>query len=378
VKLVVQVQLDADSAECSALNHTIRRANAACNWLSERAWDTVTFRQFSIHRLAYHPARERFADLSSQVIVRAIAKVADAYKSDRTKRRVFRPTGSIAYDERILSWDVAGETVSIWTTSGRLRIAFRCGERQRSLLSFPRGEADLVIRERKYYLFVTVDVPDGAERKVLGWLGVDVGIVNIATTSDGRNFSGSHLNSLRRRAERLRRRLQKKGSKSAKRLLRKRRDRERRFSRHANHVISKQIVAAAERTGRGVALENLDGIRSRIRASRKRRRALHSWAFGDLQSKIAYKARRLGVPVCFVDPRNTSRECRVCGHVEKGNRKSRDQFCCNACGHSADADANAASVIASRAEVIRPYAGNVEVVHVGHGVDLQSLAALAD
>ena len=171
----------------------------------------------------------------------------------------------------------------------------------------------------------------------------------------------------------MRRKLQKKGTKSAKRLLRKRRIKESRFSSHTNHSISKQIVATAERTGRGIAIENLDGIRTRIRASRSQRRVLHSWAFGDLQSKIAYKAARAGLPVCHVDPRNTSRECRVCGHTEKANRKTRDLFACLACGHTADADVNAARVIASRAEVIRPYAGNVEVV-VSHGVDLQSSA----
>ncbi len=371
MKLVVQVQLVADQQQRAVLQETLCRANAACNWLSEQAWNAATFRQFSLHKLAYHAARKKFADLSSQVLVRAIAKVADAYKLDRAKLRTFRPLGSIAYDGRILSWNLASETVSIWTTSGRLSIAFKCGDRQRVLLRFDRGEADLILRQGKFYLFVTVDVPDCSEQKTLGWLGVDVGIVNIATTSSGRNFSGAHLKSLRVRAFRLRRKLQKKGTRSAKRLLKKRRAREGRFSRHVNHEISKQIVAEAERTEHGIALENLDGIRARTRACRNQRRVLHSWAFGDLQDKIAYKAQRAGVPVCYVDPRNTSRECRVCGHVVKGNRRTRDLFACLACGHIADADVNAACVIARRAAVDQPHAIRVEVV-ASHGSELQS------
>jgi len=360
VKLVVQIKLKPTAEQAASLRATMVRANDACDWLSGRAWDAQVFRQFALHKLAYREARDAFPDLSSQMVVRCTAKVADAYKLDKKVLRRFRPLGSIAYDARILSWK--GDTANLWTLSGRQVIPFVCGEHQRVLLGYDRGEADLVLRGTKWFLFVTVDVPDVEERKVMGWLGVDVGIVNIATTSDGQNFSGTSLNALRRRAVELRQRLQSKGTKSAKRLLRKRRVKESRFSIHVNHCISKQIVATAERTSRGIALENLDGIRSRIRASRSQRRVLHSWAFADLQTKIAYKAKRVGVSVCYVDPRNTSRECRVCGHIEKANRKTRDQFACLACGHTADADVNAARVIARRAEVIRPCA---EAVRLG-------------
>ena len=371
MKLIVQVQLRATPKQKDALGRTMRAANAACDWLSERAFESGTFAQYALHKLAYASCRQRFEALSSQVVVRCIAKVADAYKLDRNVQRSFRPLGSIAYDARILSWQ--GETASIWTVEGRQRIPFVCGDRQRELLTHERGETDLVFSEGRYYLFVTVDVPDTEERKVMGWLGVDVGVVNIATTSDGNNYAGAALNAIRARAHRLRRRLQQKGTQSAKRLLAKRRRKEARFAAHVNHTISKRIVTAAERTDRGLALENLEGIRARVRASRSQRRVLHSWAFGDLQAKLAYKAHRAGVPVCFVDPRNTSRECRVCGHAEKANRRTRDVFACKACGHTADADANAACVIAGRAAVDRPYAGSVEVV-VSHGADLQSSA----
>lgn len=370
-KIVVQLQLRPTAEQTAAMTETLRQANTVCDWLSCQAWQAKIFRQFALHKLAYRSARAAFPSLSSQMIVRSIAKVADAYKLDQKTQRHFRPLAAIAYDARILSWK--GDAISLWTVAGRQTIPFVCGDRQRAMLAFPRGEADLVLRAGHWYLHVTIETHDTAEKRVTDWLGVDVGIVNIATTSDGQKFSGAHLNSLRRRANRIRRKLQQKGTKSAKRLLRKRRYKEARFSRHVNHCISKQIVATAERTERGIAIENLDGIRSRIRASRSQRRVLHSWAFSDLQTKIAYKAKRVGVPVCYVDPRNTSRECRVCGHIEKGNRRSRDVFACLACGHTADADVNAACVIASRADVNRPYVDKVEVV-VSHGLDLQSSA----
>jgi IS605 OrfB family transposase len=374
VKLIVQLQLRATPKQKDALARTMRTANAACDWLSSRAFESGTFAQYALHKLAYASCRQQFGELSSQAVVRCIAKVADTYKLDRVVRCSFRPLGSIAYDARILSWQ--GETASIWTVDGRQRIPFVCGDRQRELLQYERGETDLVLSEGRYYLFVTVDIPDTKERKVLGWLGVDVGVVNIATTSDGSNFAGAALNAVRARANVLRKRLQQKGTKSAKRLLKKRRRKESRFASHVNHQISKQIVTAAERTDRGIALENLEGIRARIRASRSQRRVLHSWSFADLQDKLVYKAQRAGVAVCFVDPRNTSRECRVCGHAEKANRRTRDQFACKACGHTADADANAACVIAGRAAVNRPYAGSVEVV-VSHGANCKAPSSRA-
>jgi IS605 OrfB family transposase len=104
--------------------------------------------------------------------------------------------------------------------------------------------------------------------------------------------AGKHLNRVRHRNQRLRAKLQRKGTKSAKRLLRKRRRKEARFAADTNHVISKRIVAEAERTGCGIALEDLKGIRGRVRLRKPQRATLHSWAFRQLGSFIGYKARR--------------------------------------------------------------------------------------
>jgi putative transposase len=114
----------------------------------------------------------------------------------------------------------------------------------------------------------------------------------IVTTSDGARHAGSRLNQVRHRNRRLRAKLQRKGTRSARRLLRKRRIRERRFATDTNHCISKQLVAEAERTGRGIALEDLEGIRERVRLRKPQRATLHSWAFHQLGQFVAYKAQR--------------------------------------------------------------------------------------
>jgi putative transposase len=76
---------------------------------------------------------------------------------------------------------------------------------------------------------------------------------------------------------------------------------------------------------------------------------LGNWGFGQLGTFVQYKAKRAGVPVCFVDPRNTSRQCSACGCIDKKNRTNQATFLCISCGHSSLADFNAAINIRSRA-----------------------------
>jgi IS605 OrfB family transposase len=133
-------------------------------------------------------------------------------------------------------------------------------------------------------------------------------------------------------------------------LFRRMRDKEAQFRRHENHVISRRIVESASRTGRGIALEDLEGIRERVTArGGDAHNRLSGWAFAQLGRFIGYKAKLAGIPVVFVDPRDTSRTCAECGHREKANRRSQGEFLCKGCGHEDHADANAARNIRCRA-----------------------------
>ena len=333
MKLTAQAKLLPTDEQALALRDTLRIANEACNFVSGWAWENEVFGQWSLHRACYREVRERFG-LSAQVTVRVIAKVADAYKLDRETRRTFKPTGSIAYDERILRWKLAQGVVSIWTVTGRQTIPFVCGDRQRGLLTTQQGETDLAFRDGCFYLFATCNVEAPEPEDTEDFLGVDLGIVNLATDSDGTRYSGGHVNGLRHRHRRLRKRLQQKRTKSARRLLKRRKRKEARFARDVNHCLSKRIVATAQDTRRGIALENLKHIRQRVTARKPQRATLHSWSFAQLGTFIQYKAERAAVPVVFVDPRNTSRTCPDCGHIAKANRKSQSVFSCVSCGFS--------------------------------------------
>jgi putative transposase len=113
---------------------------------------------------------------------------------------------------------------------------------------------------------------------------------------------------------------------------------------------------------KALALEDLNGIRERVTVRRKQRRARHSWAFRQLRTFIGYKATHAGVRVVYIDPRNTSRRCAMCGFCDKRNRADQAHFRCLSCGHTADA--NAAVNIARVAAVKGPI-----VSLLGHGVE---------
>lgn len=350
----LMVKLAPTPEQHAALLETMERFNAACNYVADVAFQEKSANKFALQKLVYQTLRERFG-LKAQMAVRVVGKVTEAYKRDKTKRVQFRKHGAMVYDQRILSWKGL-DRVSILSLSGRLLIPVIMGEYQAQRLRRVRGQADLILRDGVFYLAVVVDAPEGTPIKNDDWLGVDLGIVNIASDSDGDVYSGAALNGIRHRHARLRAKLQSKGTKSAKRLLKKRRRKESRFARDVNHCISKKVVAKALDTSRGIALEDLTGIRERTTVKKAQRRTHHSWAFYQLRTFIQYKAQLKGVSVLLVDPRNTSRTCFVCGCVDKRNRPSQDKFLCVSCGHADRADTNAARNISRRAEVMRPNA----------------------
>lgn len=356
VKLTIQLKLLPTPIQADALRRTLESANAACNYISQVAWDTKTFGKFPLQKLCYEAVREQFG-LAAQVTIRALAKVGDAYKLDKQTRRTFRPHAAIAYDDRILSFAIPDSSVSIWTVDGRQAIPFVCGERRRELLATRKGETDLAYVGGNWYLFATceIDAPDPLD--VGDVIGIDLGVTNIATDSDGMIHSGSTVKSVRYRHRRLRNRLQKKGTRSAKRRLRRLAGQEARFAKDVNHTLSKRIVREAQRTKRGIALENLKHIRTRVRARKSQRTVPHSWSFFQPQAFIAYKALQCGIPVVLVDPRNTSRTCPACGHISKANRPSQAVFRCTSCGCAGHADVIAAENIRvlGRAAVMQPH-----------------------
>jgi IS605 OrfB family transposase len=348
----LMVKLDPSPEQHKMLCETMKRFNEACNRIAETVFAMHSANKVEIHKTVYYPVREHFG-LSSQLTIRAISKVCEAYKRDKSIKPEFHLDGAIVYDQRILSWKGL-EKVSLITLQGRQTIPIRFGEYQKARLDRIRGQADLILVNGIFYLCVVVEVDEETPYDPKGTLGVDLGIKYLAVDSDGEVHSGEQINQTRERLDSLKARLQSKGTKSAKRHLKKLSGRTARFSRDVNHCISKHIVTKAKDTLRSISLEDLQGIRSRVTVMKAQRRRLHTWNFGLLRTFVEYKAKVAGVPLVFVDPRNTSKTCPSCGHVSKANRPTRDEFRCESCGFAGPADHIAAMNIAFRAEVNQP------------------------
>jgi putative transposase len=354
MKLTLAVGLAPSRAQHVALVATLERFNAACNAIASVAFREHLANKIALQKIVYYDVRERFG-LSSQMTVRAIAKVVEAYKRDTTIQPTFRPHGALTYDERIMSWK-GPEHVSLLTLDGRHLVACRFGRYQQARRDRLRGQADLILRDGAFYLYATLEAADVPTTDVDDFLGVDLGIVNIATDSDATVYTGASVEQQRRTFVHRRRNLQRRQTRSAKRKLRSLRRKQARYQRDSNHCISKALVRTAKDTGRGIALEDLQGIRERV-SVRRRQRARHAnWAFAQLGTFVQYKAASVGVPVMLVDPRHTSQTCLACGHVDRANRPSQARFECIVCAFAGPADAVAACVISARARaaVMRP------------------------
>jgi len=348
----LMIKLAPSKEQYSSLLQTMERFNEACNYVSELAFCHYTAGQVKLHHLAYQKLRKDYG-LSAQMAVRCIGKVAETYRRDKSKLIVFKLHSAMVYDQRILSFKGL-DKVSILTLNGRQIIPIRIGAYQEARINRVVRQTDLILRKGVFYLAVTVDAPEATPDDPIGAIGVDLGIVHIAVDSDGEFYSSETVDKVREKTDKLKASLQSKGTKSAKRHLKKLSGREANFRRNTNHIISKKLVAKAKDTRRLIALEDLNGIRQRVSVNRSQRRRHHSWAFNQLRQFITYKARIAGVLVKLVDPQYTSQTCPRCGFVSKHNRVSQSSFVCQACGFASNADLTGAINIASKAIVNLP------------------------
>ena len=253
------------------------------------------------------------------MLVHCIAKVADAYKLDKKTRREFKPLGSIGYDSRIMTYK-PNDIVSLWAIGGRIKMPFIC--HNRNYIPYIKGEADLVYKKGKFYLFQTVDIPEDSVDDVEDFIGVDFGLTDIAVTSDGKKHSAVWLNNYREKRQRIRSSVQSKGTRNSKRLLKRLSGKEKTTATIINHTISKSIVNSAKEQGKGISIEDLSNIRfSSKRRNKAFKTKLNRWNFGQLRSFLTYKSILNGVNLVVINPRYTSQTCSKCKCIGKRTNK---------------------------------------------------------
>ena len=240
--IVAQIKLVPNSMQFDLLMETLTAMNRACNQISAVAFDNQCFNRTKLHKLTYYPVREDFG-LKSQMTIRAIGKVVDAYKVKAQKakgpidtQRIFRLKGAVAFDCRMVSFDLSSDSVSILTLEGRQLMKFEVGDNARNLMAFQKGESDLFFRNGHFFLNVSCDIPEPELIEHQNVIGVDLGINQLATLSTGESFDGQQTEKVHKKNQAKRTGLQKKKTRSAKRKLKRNSGKEKRFKRNENHM----------------------------------------------------------------------------------------------------------------------------------------------
>jgi putative transposase len=351
----VVCKLAPTSEQVSEIDATLGAFAGACDFAADVARRIGSTNKVKVQLEAYRAIRETFG-LSANLAIRAIARACAALKDPKRMHSKFAPT-SVDYDARIFSFREWDWTFSLTLLNSRQRIAAALGDRQRAILKGRKPTSAVLVKRRDggYFLHIQLTGEAPPERETAGMLGVDLGRRRVAVDSDGTIHEAAETKKVRDHYPKVRRSAQTKGTKGARRFLKRLSGREKRHQRAINHNISRRIVDKAQATGRAIALEDLSGIRERTKVRKAERYRQHnSWSFFQLRQFIAYKAIDAGVPVVLVDPAYTSKTCHACGQL--GHRDAL-LFSCTTCGDF-DADGNAALNISARgAQVTAPEIG---------------------
>ncbi|WP_423479865.1 transposase (plasmid) [Ligilactobacillus salivarius] len=352
---------------------TMEQYRLACNYVSEYLFNNnFPLNKNEVQKVIYNTIREKF-NLKSQMTISCIRSVIARYKTVKTQmaRRPYKyqdqNTGEWYREVRDLNWlhkpisfnrpqvdlqrnrdwsYLSSGQLSINTLDGRVKIDPICrGFNQYLDGTWKFGLAKLLKSSGKWYLHIsaTKEVTDFDKQTVKHVVGIDRGLRFLATSYDEQGktafFDGQTIIRKRAKYQKLRATLQAKGTKSAKRRLKKLSGRENRWISDVNHCLSKTLV---QKYGANTlfVLENLNGVSfERTDLPKALRNQNKSWAFYQLEQFLTYKAHLYNSEVVEVSAKYTSQRCPKCGVIKKDNRNhEKHEYHCDNCGYRSNDD----------------------------------------
>jgi putative transposase len=234
----------------------------------------------------------------AQSVARAVIakyKAAESSGQKWTKIRFKKPEYDLVWNR---DDSLTKGVFSVNTLDGRIKVPFETRGMEPFFDGTWRfGTAKLVLKKGKYFLHIpmTKTFEDADLNQIRNVVGVDLGVNFIATAYDSKGittfFRGRWMKDKRAHFQRIRKSLQKRGTRSARRRLKAIGQRENRWMTHVNHVVSKALVEQAGSHTLFV-LEDLSGVSERTERVRKKDRSVTvSWAFYQLRQMIEYKAK---------------------------------------------------------------------------------------
>lgn len=334
---------------------TISAYTKALQFCIDYAWKHKIIHNFKLHYAIYHTIRKRFR-LPAQIAVACMRQACGMIKKAKTKPTIKRTSVRYNFPR---SADLKGDTLVLRLLDCRQEFKFNIPECYKEYFYWKVAESLLRMdkRGRCFFIFTFSKEVNASELNSCTQttvLGIDLGVNNLAVTSDSRFYNSAKVKQVKRKFKYLRSKLQSKGTRSSKRLLKKLSGRETRWMAWINHNISKDIVSNFN--GNKIVMENLKGIRN-VHRGKRMNYWISNWSFYQLQSFIKYKAMRRGIEVVKVKPNYTSQICHRCGQL---GFRSKGSFSCH-CFNSFSADLNAARNLAHpmlverQAFVTKPY-----------------------
>ena len=370
----IKLRISATPKQIKLFRQTTEQYRQACNFVSQYIFDNAfDLAYLGLNRALYADIRSRFG-LKSQMAQSSIKTTIAKYKTVKQQlsqnpyrykdesggwrsitktlewlwKPVFfgRPQVDLVRD-RDYSFVDGGKTLSINTLGGRVKCSF-FGDHFVAYLdgSYDLGTAKLVELNGLWYLHIPVTkaVEDFEKKNVKHVVGIDRGLRFLAVSYDEQGktefVSGKKIATKRRKFQEVRRQLQSKGTKSAKRRLKAISGRENRWMSDVNHQISKTLVRKYGENTLFV-LEDLTGVSfedSNLSRGKKQNFDLRSWSFYQLEQFLSYKARENKSEVLKVSAKYTSQRCPKCGTIHKENRDHRKHFYVCQCGYKSNDD----------------------------------------
>jgi len=349
VTLTAKVKIMPSPEQAEQLMQTLRAYRQACNRVSQLVFESRMLAVPGLHKVVYRDLRSTFA-LRSQMAQSVMKTVVARYKSVKSNGQ---PWTHIHFKkpeyDLVLRRDYSllrGQILSINTIEGRIKVPYETRGMEAFFDgSWSFGTAKLIASRGKFFLHIpmTKEIEETPMQSIDQIVGVDLGINFVATTYDTKGkcafYPGRAIKDKKSHYKVLRKQLQRVGTPSARRKLKRIGDREHRWMMDVNHRISKALVNRYDPNTLFV-LEDLTGMRTRTETVHiKNRYEAVSWSFYQLRKMIEYKATLRGAKVIAVDPSYTSQTCPKCERANKANRdKKKHHFCCRACGYQSNDD----------------------------------------
>ncbi|MHA2167560.1 MAG: RNA-guided endonuclease InsQ/TnpB family protein [Candidatus Hodarchaeales archaeon] len=340
----IQCPLPADKD----LLDTIKIYNNAVQHVMNVGWALKTFNKNTLHFETYTEIREKHPSLQSSLVQCARDMASDILKRERFKYKkpLKQVLSGVRYNQRTFTPFLKSGVISISTIKGRKRYSLVIPEYfQRYIMNGRITSLTLCYnkRRKKIIAFLTLELPDIPGEEPYSYLGVDRGIKRVAVCSNNTFYPTNHILPVKWKYQQLRKRLQSKGTRSAKRKLLLLSGRERRFMTDENRKITKWICNMPYNC---IVLENICGLKQyskkKKKVSKKVRRKFGNWSYYQLEQFIIERAEKVAKTVLFVNPSYTSQKCSRCGHIAKSNRRSQSEHYCSKCFFELNADLNAA------------------------------------